>query len=79
MLKASGADEIYIYFVKYNTIHESLYVKVKGMRIDSNIQDDWPYQGITCLITKGNPVIGSDFRPITCMLNPYQLTTKCVT
>lgn len=37
------------------------------------------YEGLTYLIPKGNPLKGSDYRPITCMSNLYKLMTKCVT
>lgn len=78
--KAAGVDGIYNFFIKKCTsLHISIYNLIRETCMGKTVPEEWFYKGITYLIPKGTPVLGSDFRPITCMSNLYKVTTKCVT
>lgn len=78
--RAAGCDGVYNFFIKRCTsIHKHLYEQVKRTCLGNEKAEEWFYRGITYLLPKGIPKVGSDHRPITCMSNLYKLTTKCVT
>ncbi|TBT96905.1 hypothetical protein CWI36_3282p0010, partial [Hamiltosporidium magnivora] len=78
--KAAGIDGIYNFFIKkLTTLHKYIYDIVKVICLEGTTQADWFYCRLKYLIPKGIPRRGSDYRPITCMLDLYKLTTKCVT
>ncbi|KAF7683049.1 hypothetical protein TCON_1736 [Astathelohania contejeani] len=67
--KAAGIDGIFNFFIKHiSSVHKHFYDIIKDICLEKRVQADWFYQGITYLITKGNPSKGSEFRPITRML-----------
>ncbi|TBU20829.1 reverse transcriptase, partial [Hamiltosporidium tvaerminnensis] len=78
--KAAGIDGIYNFFIKkLTTLHKYIYDIVKVICLEGTTQADWFYCRLTYLIPKGIPRRGFYYRPITCMLDLYKLTTKCVT
>jgi hypothetical protein len=73
--KASG---IFNFFIKkFESLHQHNYAADRKIFLENHTEEEWFYKGITYLIPKGVPTKGSDFRPITCMSNLYNLL-KCV-
>ena len=78
--KAAGVDGVFNFFIKrISSLHDCLYSIVRSICLEGAEENKWFYRGLTYLIPKGTPSVGSDYRPITCMSNLYKLVTKCVT
>ncbi|VDN04425.1 unnamed protein product [Thelazia callipaeda] len=76
--KAAGLDGVYNFIKKCTSLHPYLHKIARRICLDGTEQNPWFYKSITYLIPKGVQSKGSNFRPITCMSNLYELTTKCM-